>query len=78
MNNEKTIINKQQWIVEHITYSDGTTELTRTNDGFGALELLGLIEISKDDVIDQIRGKVTPDIINRKFVENEDNTEEQK
>jgi hypothetical protein len=72
MNNEKKIIRKQKWIVEHITYLDGTTELTRTNDGFGALELIGLIEISKDDIINQIRGKVKPDIVNRKFVETEE------
>jgi len=66
MSNGKKVITKREWIVEHIIYNDGTTELKRTNDGFNSLELMGLLELSKDDIINQIKGNVKPDIIKRK------------
>ena len=33
--------------------SDGMSNTTVTNDGFNALELLGLLEMKKMDIIDQ-------------------------
>jgi len=66
MTNGKKVITLRKWIVEHIIYNDGTTELKRTNDGFNALELMGVLELSKDDIINQIKGNVKPDIIKRK------------
>ena len=68
MSNDKKIITKRKWIVEHITYHDGTTSLSRTNDGFNAFELMGLLELSKDDIIDHIKGNVKPEIITRKAI----------
>jgi hypothetical protein len=66
MSNGKKVITLRKWIVEHIIYNDGTTELKRTNDGFNSFELMGLLELSKDDIINQIKGNVKPDIIKRK------------
>ena len=68
MSNDKQIISKRKWIVEHITYSDGTTAISRTNDGFNAYELMGVLELSKDDIINQIKGNVKPEIIKRKII----------
>lgn len=65
----KQIISKRKWIVEHITYSDGTTAISRTNDGFNSFELMGVLELSKDDIINQIKGIVKPEIIKMKVIE---------
>ena len=70
MTNEKQKIKESTWVVKHITYNDGTTELCRTNDGFNPFELLGVLEISKDDIINQIKGVVKPDVIERKVIDN--------
>ena len=66
MTNNKKVITKRKWIVEHIMYDDGTTQLSRTNDGFNSFELMGLLELSKDDIINQIKGNVKPDVVKRK------------
>ena len=74
MSNNKQIISKRKWIVEHITYNDGTTAISRTNDGFNAYELMGVLELSKDDIINQIKGNVKPEIIKRKVIKRKPNT----
>ena len=66
MTNDKKVIKKRKWIVEHIMYDDGTTQLSRKNDGFNSFELMGLLELSKDDIINQIKGNVKPDVVKRK------------
>lgn len=47
-----------------------TTTLTRKNDGFNAIELLGVLQMAKNDIIDQIKGIVEADIdfVERKVV----------
>lgn len=62
-------------LIETCTYEfrlerreDGTSHLTRTNKGFNAFELLGLMELTQADVIEQIRGEVKPDTIERKVI----------
>jgi hypothetical protein len=70
----KEIIKKRTYTIEQITYIDGNTELKRVNDGFNALELMGLLELSKDDIIDQIKGVVKPDVVKRKVIKNDQNT----
>ena len=69
---KKDIIKKRIYTIEQIMYTDGTTELKRTNDGFNALELMGLLELSKDDIIDQIKGAVKPDIVKRKVIDSDE------
>ena len=68
MSNNKQIISKRKWIVEFITYDDQSTELKRTCEGFNAFELMGVLELSKDDIINQIKGNIKPDIIKRKVI----------
>lgn len=48
---------------------DGKSELIRRCDGFGAYELLGLLDLTRTEIIEQIRGKIQPDIIKREFIE---------
>ena len=46
---EKTVIRKRTWTIEFIEYSDGSAVMHRTNDGFKAFELLGLVEEARED-----------------------------
>ena len=57
-------INKQ-YIIEIITNDEGKIKLRRTNRGFSAYELLGLIENLKMDIHNQINGLIEPDIVER-------------
>lgn len=48
--------------------------MTRTNDGFNAFELLGILKIAEHDVLNQIRNKAENEIkiIKRQVVEYEE------
>lgn len=65
---EKKVKSTKTWTVSWTIYEDGSTSLDRTNDGFTFLELLGVLNISNDDVIQQIKGNVKPDIITRQVI----------
>lgn len=47
----------------------GRTQIDKVNDGFDALQLLGLLDWSREDVIAQIYGKITPDTVKRTVIE---------
>ena len=47
----------------------GRTRIDKVNDGFDALQLLGLLDWSREDVIAQLRGIITPDTVKRTVVE---------
>jgi hypothetical protein len=61
--------NKKTYTIEMIEHEDGGTQLIRTNDGFDAFELLGLLELAQLEIIEQIKGNIKPDIIKRNIVE---------
>lgn len=48
--------------------------MTRTNDGFNAFELLGILKVAENDVLNQIRNKAENeiDIIKRQVVQDEE------
>ena len=48
--------------------------MTRTNDGFNAFELLGILKIAENDVLNQIRNKAENEIdfIKRQVVKDEE------
>ena len=48
-----------------VTTENGQTILKRTNDGFNAMELLGLLNMAGREVIDQLRGGIKPDLVER-------------
>jgi hypothetical protein len=50
---------------------DGTNTMTRKNDGFNAIELLGLLELAQQDILNQIKDKEEAeiDIVKRQVVE---------
>jgi hypothetical protein len=50
---------------------DGSKKMTRRNDGFNALELLGILELTQQDILNQIRDdeKSDIDVVKRETVE---------
>lgn len=63
--------NKKTYTIEMIEHEDGGTQLNRTNDGFDGIELLGLLELSQLEIIEQLKGYIKPDIIKRNIVKDE-------
>jgi hypothetical protein len=50
---------------------DGVKKMTRRNDGFNAIELLGLLELAQQDILKQMKGleEAEIDIVKREVVE---------
>ena len=65
---EKTVIRKRTWTIEFIEYSDGSAVMHRTNGGFKAFELLGLVEEAREDIIQQVRGNIKPHVTKRNVI----------
>lgn len=59
-----------------VIVTDG--KIHKINIGFNALELLGICSWNTDDIIDQLIGRIKPEIIERKVYENEENRGEEK
>ena len=53
-------------IVEHL--EDGTQNMSRRNDGFNPLELIGVADFIALEVREQIMGRLKPDTIKREVV----------
>ena len=62
---------KKTYTIKLETLEDGETKtkMTRTNDGFNGLELLGIIEIARNEILQELAGVMKPDVIKRQFVE---------
>lgn len=67
---EKVVTRRQTYTIHMEHYDDGTTQMFRSNDGFNAIELLGICELTQSDIVDQLRGKVQVDKVVRTVVEN--------
>jgi hypothetical protein len=50
---------------------DGIKKMTRRNDGFNAIELLGLLELAQQDILIQMKGLQEDgiDVVKREVVE---------
>jgi hypothetical protein len=66
---EKKPIKKQSYTIEVTTYDDGSIASERTNDGFSAIELLGLLYHVSLDIQLQMSGNIQPTIVKRNYVE---------
>ena len=64
---------KKTYTIVLETKEDGN-HMTRTNDGFNAFELLGILKIAEEDILKKIRNTTENeiDIIKRKVVEHEE------
>jgi len=63
----------KKYILQVIDNGDNGDKVTvmSLNDGFTAYEVLGLLDMKREDVIDQIKGNIKPDIIKREFVKDD-------
>jgi hypothetical protein len=60
---------------------EGAMSIKRRNDGFTPYEILGIMEHSKQDILNQIAGSIQPDVVERQVVldiENPRNANEEK
>lgn len=67
-NEIKRIVKTQKWEIIVHTMEDGTTQMHRTSEGFTAVELLGICNLSNLEIIEQMRGKILPDITTRTVI----------
>ena len=56
---------------------DNKMAIDGRNMGFTAHELVGLLEWKKQDILDQIKGKITPDVVKREYVQTDEETKTQ-
>jgi 7,8-dihydro-6-hydroxymethylpterin-pyrophosphokinase len=66
--NKKKIVSTSIYHIEQLKYEDGSIHLNRTCEGFTPLELIGMLELTLREVIEQMQGKYRPDVITRKYV----------
>ena len=62
------IIKKKKWTFEVIQYSDGSTKIHRINDGFNLYELMGIVEFTKQELFETMKGSIQPDIVERTHI----------
>lgn len=51
-----------------VIQKDGKTNISRRSYGFNALELIGILEQSKQDILNKIAGLVKPNVVERTVV----------
>lgn len=51
---------------------DNKMAIEGSNVGFAATELIGLLEWKKQDILNQIAGKIKPDVVKRTVIQEED------
>lgn len=47
---------------------NGKLRFSSTNNGFSGFEVLGILERKKQDILDQLSGKIKPETIERKII----------
>lgn len=58
----------KKYTIEFKINDDGSTELSRTNDGFSPFELLGLLEMAQIEILGCLKDTIKPDIIKRQVI----------
>jgi hypothetical protein len=72
---EKKIIKTKVYTLKVEVADDGTQRLTRTNDGFNTLELIGLMSSVLLDLVSPNLPKLEFEKVTRRIVEQEENKE---
>ena len=65
---KKQVVKTNVYHVELTFYEDGTTSLRRYNNGFNLFELLGILDLTRVEIVEQMRGNLKPDVIKREVV----------
>ena len=64
----KKIKSVQTYKITWTEFEDGNCSFNRVNDGFHALELLGLLEMMQTEILEQMRGNVKPHTTVKKLI----------
>jgi len=62
------VVEEKRWSIRGIRHADGSTFHRRDNSGFTIYELLGIVEHIRVDLLDQVTGRMKPDITVRTAV----------
>lgn len=62
------IVREKSYSIKWIEYADGKCSMERKCDGFVAYELLGIITLTQQEIIGQIKGRIKPDFTKREVV----------
>lgn len=65
---KEVILREASYTVKWIDYPDGN-KVIRINDGFSWIELLGILDLIRSEILEQVKGTVHPKIIERNVVE---------
>ena len=64
----KKIVETKTWTIKVVKYDDGSTRMTRINDGFNPMELMGMSGMISREILRQLEGEIKPDEIKRKVI----------
>lgn len=63
-----TVVREKTYTIKWTEYADGKCVMERTSDGFSGYELLGILGLTKDEIVQQIKGIIKPDLIKRQVL----------
>lgn len=67
-NGDVTIVRKGIYTINWIEYADGNCSMERRCEGIAAYELLGMLALTQQEIIDQIKGRIRPNFVKREVV----------
>jgi len=59
---KKVVVEEKLYTIKYIKYSDGSSAVERSNDGFNPFELIGYMEQVQIEILQQLKGVITPNI----------------
>ena len=60
---------KKKYVLIFTEKEDGNSTMTTKSDGYGAMEIIGILDFKRADIMAQIREEIKPDVIKRMVVE---------
>lgn len=67
---ENKVVKTNTYTITQELLEDGRARMIRTNDGFNAYELVGMLQLTINDIQKQVLGEIkSPDIIERRLIQ---------
>jgi hypothetical protein len=57
---KKVVVEEKLYTIKYTKYHDGSSEVERKNDGFNPFELIGYMEQVQIEILQQLKGVITP------------------
>jgi hypothetical protein len=57
---KKVVVEEKIYTIKYTKYDDGLSEVERKNDGFNPFELIGYMEQVQIEILQQLKGVITP------------------